>query len=65
MRKQILRKTIQCQISIIKETKVLVRCQWLMPVILTTQEAEIRRTSVQGQSRQIVHEISPKISNKK
>jgi hypothetical protein len=27
-----------------------------MPVILTTQEAEIRRTVVQSQPRQIVHE---------
>jgi hypothetical protein len=27
-----------------------------MPVILATQEAEIRRTAVQSQPRQIVHE---------
>jgi hypothetical protein len=26
-----------------------------MPVILTTQEAEIRRIKVQSQSRQIIH----------
>jgi hypothetical protein len=31
-------------------------CQWLIPVILATQEAEIRRTAVQSQARQIVHE---------
>jgi hypothetical protein len=30
--------------------------QWLMPVILATQEAEIRRTAVGSQPRQIVHE---------
>jgi hypothetical protein len=30
------------------------RCQWLMPVILATQETEIRRTEVQSQRVQIV-----------
>jgi hypothetical protein len=30
------------------------RHQWLTPVILATQEAEIRRIAVQSQSRQIV-----------
>jgi hypothetical protein len=29
---------------------------WLTPVILATQEAEIRRISVQGQTGQIIHE---------
>jgi hypothetical protein len=32
------------------------RCQWLTPVILAMQEAEIRRIMVQSQPRQIVHE---------
>jgi hypothetical protein len=32
------------------------RCQWLTPVILATQEAEIRRIKVQSQTGQIVHE---------
>jgi hypothetical protein len=31
--------------------------QWLIPVILDTQEAEIRRIVVRNQSRQIVREI--------
>jgi hypothetical protein len=30
--------------------------QWLTPVLLATQEAEIRRISVQSQPGQIVHE---------
>jgi hypothetical protein len=30
--------------------------QWLTPVILATQEAEIRKITVQRQSKQIVHE---------
>jgi hypothetical protein len=35
--------------------------QWLVPVILATQKAEIRRIKVQGQPRQIVHKTpSPK-----
>jgi hypothetical protein len=42
-------------------TKVgyLARSQWLMPVILATQEAEIRRTAVQSQPGQEVHETLP------
>jgi hypothetical protein len=32
------------------------RCWWLTPVILATQEAEIRRIAVEGQPRQIDHE---------
>jgi hypothetical protein len=31
--------------------------QWLMPVILTTEEAAIGRIEVQSQPRQIVHRI--------
>jgi hypothetical protein len=30
-------------------------CRWLTPVILTIQETEIRRITVQSQPRQIVH----------
>jgi hypothetical protein len=32
------------------------RCQWFTPVILATQEAEIRRITVQRQPGEIVHE---------
>jgi hypothetical protein len=35
---------------------LLARHWWLTPVILATQEAEIRRTVVQSQPRKIVHE---------
>jgi hypothetical protein len=40
---------------IFKRTKF-AGCQRLMPVILATQEAVIRRTAVLTQSRQIVHQ---------
>jgi hypothetical protein len=39
-----------------KERKYLTGHWWLTPVILATQEAEIRRIMVQSQPRQIVHE---------
>jgi hypothetical protein len=29
-----------------KKMRLLIRCQWLSPIILVTQEAEIRRTAV-------------------
>jgi hypothetical protein len=32
------------------------RCQWLTPVILATQEAELRRIMFQSQPRQIACE---------
>jgi hypothetical protein len=40
--------------KITKSTKI---GWWLMPIILATQEAEIRRIEVQWQSRQIAQEI--------
>jgi hypothetical protein len=44
----------------IKERKVS-RYQWLMPVVLTTWEAEIRKIEVQDQPGQIAHKTpSPK-----
>jgi hypothetical protein len=39
--------------SFLKILIVFARCQWLMPIILATQEAEIRIT-VQSQTGQIV-----------
>jgi hypothetical protein len=38
------------------EKDKIVGCMWLMPIILITQEAEIRRIVVQSQPRQIVCE---------
>jgi hypothetical protein len=41
-------------------------CRWVTPVILTTQEAEIKRIVVRSQSRQIAHEtLSRKTLHKK
>jgi hypothetical protein len=45
--------------SIIFKKMVLVRHQWLMPVILATWEFEIGRIVVQGQHKQIVQETLP------
>jgi hypothetical protein len=43
-----------------------VRCRWLTPIILATQEAEIRRISDQSQRGQTVHEtLSQKTLHKK
>jgi hypothetical protein len=38
------------------KTRVFSRSQWLSPVTLATQEAEIRKIIVQRQPGQIVHE---------
>jgi hypothetical protein len=40
--------------NILSKDYVLAGCLWLMPVILATQEAEIRSSVVQSQPRQIV-----------
>jgi hypothetical protein len=34
-----------------------VGCWWLMPIILSIQEAEIRKIKVQSQPEKVVHEI--------
>jgi hypothetical protein len=45
----------------LQKVKDLAGYQWLTPVILATQEAEIRRIMVQSQPGQIINEIpSPK-----
>jgi hypothetical protein len=40
----------------LKDRKKQARCWWLNPVILDTQEAEIKRITVQSEPRQIVFE---------
>jgi hypothetical protein len=42
------------EMSVFFKTALYARCWWLTPVILATQEAEIRRITVQSQPRQIV-----------
>jgi hypothetical protein len=39
------------------KNKKIVRCPWPRPVILATQEADIRRIEVQSQPRQVFLEI--------
>jgi hypothetical protein len=45
------------QIDVSTKSNIQARHWWLTPVILATQEAEIRRIVVQSQPGQIVHEI--------
>jgi hypothetical protein len=48
------------------KSTILIRCWWFTPVILATQETEIRRIPVQSQPRQIVHQnYLEKTQNKK
>jgi hypothetical protein len=51
LKKKKLRQEKCKKIFIQKETTA--RCRWLTPVILTTQEAEIRRITVQSQPGRI------------
>jgi hypothetical protein len=41
-----------------------VGCQWLTPVILVIQEAEIRRIAVSSQPGEILHEIPKQTTTK-
>jgi hypothetical protein len=50
------RLTLACSKTPSQKQSVQAGRQWLMPVILTTQKAEIGRTVVQSQPRQIVRE---------
>jgi hypothetical protein len=44
------------RISFLRLVNILAGYWWLMPVILATQEAEIRRIAVQSQPRQTVYQ---------
>jgi hypothetical protein len=47
--------------SFLISVKISAGCWWLKPVILATQEADLRRITVQGQPGQVVFEtLSPK-----
>jgi hypothetical protein len=48
-----------------KKCSQLDRSQWLKPIILATQEAEIRRIMVQSQPRHIVHKTLPQKTHHK
>jgi hypothetical protein len=51
--------------SILKQNEI-IRCQWLDPIILATQEAEIKRIAVASLLGQIVYKIlSQKIPSQK
>jgi hypothetical protein len=51
------REALSSNPSPIKRKKcILAGCQWLMPIILTSHKAGIRRIAVRSQSRQILRE---------
>jgi hypothetical protein len=60
-------KESNCQPRLVYPAKLsfLAGCWWLMPVILATQEAKIRRIVVQSQPGQIVHKILSQKKNHK
>jgi hypothetical protein len=49
-------------LELCSENEHLVGCRWFIPVILATQEAEIRRIAIQTQPWQIVRETLSQIS---
>jgi hypothetical protein len=59
-------KTKHFKLHMLKLKNTYTRCQWLTPVILATQEAEILGIMIQSQSWQTVHEtLSQKSSSQK
>jgi hypothetical protein len=48
--------TLILRAKLILNSALTALCRWLTPIILATQEAEIRRIMVQSQPKQIVHQ---------